>query len=223
MNERIIIIEKVRKLQLLGASEKKLGNNGAAVTIEEKVRTMISKYSITATELRTSDPEPKTTSRPNSNPYSNPNPRYSEQKTYHSAEDAARSAMEEILREHLNRMREQESKFKDDNRYWEGGTRERRDKFWEANGQSRNQYKSTEKTYRYHVEFTVPDGYAIKRFIQRLSTQLNLSIEEYDEYEIKKGFFLTTIIGIKVYVTVVGQQNHLATFKRTLHEALEML
>ena len=89
---RQVIISRIIKLKALGKSERQLGNKGAADTIDDKVKLLITKYSIVEGELG---------DIPKAAPfkYTNPNPNKEYPYSSHSPSDLeeAMREMEELL------------------------------------------------------------------------------------------------------------------------------
>ncbi len=217
-------------MRALSASESKLGNKGAAETASRKAQEMITKYSITTSELN--EPAP-------------PKPEY---KSYNSAEEA--------MREHTRQQRktyqpQQDGPYYNDPRYGRTSNRdgyfedaedmdmdELLKKFRAATGgdtsmdhlfrawaemkrqgaQSRKRYSSSSyeeiKVYRYKNSFkckTNPDA-----FIYEMANYCSCEVEfcNVKECEWKTGFFSKAATKYECDFSVMGTTDNLTNFKR---------
>lgn len=178
MEERTVIITKVVKLKALGVSERKLGNTGAAETIELKVKTLITKYSITERELGVTQTS-----------YQSQKPQYKEPpKSYSSMEDA--------LRDHVNKMKqEHERAYRGYSGYSDGRYRE----------------YTEQKTYRYKADFTCAVNVDVRRLLAAMCAQCDVDIESLDR-ETNESFFYNATKQTIVF-SVIGTVENLAEFK----------
>jgi hypothetical protein len=228
--ERSDKIDKVRKMRALSASESKLGNKGAAETASRKAQEMITKYSITTSELN--EPAP-------------PKPEY---KSYNSPEEA--------MREHTRQQKkayqtEKDGPYYDDPRYGRTSNRdgyfedaedmdveELLRKFKAATGgdpsmdhlfrqwaemkregnRHKKSYSSSSyeeiKVYRYKNSFKCK--FHPEVFIHELADRARCQVEFINtkECEWKTGFFSKTATKFECDFSVMGSANNLTRFKQ---------
>lgn len=195
MENRTVIIAKIIKLQALGKSERQLGNIGAATTIEEKVKIMLEKHSISPSEL-----QPNSRPNPAQSQYSSAE--YSYEKTY---ERKTYSDIESILRDHLEAMKAQMEK------------EERRRGGYQEYSYSNS---SQEKTYRWAPSFVMDARLNVLSALRFLVAKHNLKVEDVKVTSHTEGFIFKTVLNI-YHIAVQGNLRDLTRFKEELTNLLE--
>lgn len=195
MEERKTIITKVIKLQALGISERKLGNTGAAITIETKVQDLISKYSITKIELSL---EPKTTS-------TNQNQRtYTQYTNPYAREFNNNDSLEDILA--------QLKKMHDDLKREEKNQRERA---WRDEQERKK--PEPEKVFRYKTEFECKKDPSER--LQRMCDYCSVELEDFNAHVQKVSWFGST--KYNVIFSVIGKLPNLTNFKQYFQKNID--
>lgn len=194
MEERQAIITKVIKLQALGISERKLGNTGAAITIETKVQDLISKYSITKIELGI---EPKTSTNQNQRAYTQYTNPYTKEFNNDSLEDLLeqfRKFREDLEREEKNRSQKNQSYYT-----------------W------RDKEPESEKVFRYKTEFECKKDPSEK--LQRMCDYCSVELETFDAHVQKVSWFGST--KYTVVFSVTGKLPNLTNFKQYFQKNID--